>query len=285
MQNGYCVRTADRGLTLIKIRKPSISKRIAFLAFPLSVLHLVPTVVIAADSVGYGDRPGQLISGLPDGELRSTLQACAGNTAKQSLFSIAHRGAPLRYPEHTREGYLAAAENGAGIIECDVTFTRDQELVCRHSQCDLHTTTNILATPLAQKCSVPPNMSSKTPFSDVKCCASGLTVAEFKSLEGRVDSVNKKARTLAEYLSLEGTPYAQSAGSGTLLTHAESIELFKSLGVKMIPELKAPQVPMPFSFTNGTQWTQEQYAQALVCLLYTSPSPRDLSTSRMPSSA
>ena len=29
----------------------------------------------------------------------------------------------------------------------------------------------------------------------------------------------------------------------------------------------------------------ELYAQALTCLLYTSPSPRDLSTSRMPSSA
>ena len=25
-----------------------------------------------------------------------------------------------------------------------VTFTKDRELVCRHAQCDLHTTTNIL---------------------------------------------------------------------------------------------------------------------------------------------
>lgn len=25
-----------------------------------------------------------------------------------------------------------------------VTFTKDKELVCRHAQCDLHTTTNIL---------------------------------------------------------------------------------------------------------------------------------------------
>jgi len=33
-------------------------------------------------------------------------------------------------------------------------------------------------------------------------------------------------------------------------------------------------------------WTDEQIAEAAyVCLLYTSPSPRDLSTSRMPSSA
>jgi glycerophosphoryl diester phosphodiesterase len=27
---------------------------------------------------------------------------------------------------------------GAGIIECDVTFTKDRELVCRHDQRDLH---------------------------------------------------------------------------------------------------------------------------------------------------
>jgi len=45
---------------------------------------------------------------------------------------------------------------GAGIIECDVTFTADRELVCRHAQCDLHTTTNVLEIPeLAEKCSVP----------------------------------------------------------------------------------------------------------------------------------
>ena len=44
---------------------------------------------------------------------------------------------------------------GAGIQECDVTFTNDRQLVCRHDQCDLHTTTNILLTPLAAKCSQP----------------------------------------------------------------------------------------------------------------------------------
>lgn len=248
----------------MKIRIARISKRIVPLALTLTVVPLVPTIAMAADAVDVGDRPAQLIAGLPDGELRTTLQSCAANAAKRSEFSIAHRGAPLRYPEHTREGYIAAANSGAGIIECDVTFTSDQALVCRHSQCDLHSTTNILVTPLAQKCSVPPDMASGTPFSDVKCCASDLTVAEFKSLEGRFDSVNKKAKTLEAYLSLENTPHAQRVDSGTLLTHAESIELFQSLGVKMIPELKAAQVPMPFTFINGDQWTQEQYAQALV---------------------
>ena len=47
--------------------------------------------------------------------------------------------------------------------------------------------------------------------------------------------------------------------SGHLLTHRESIELFKQLGVKMTPELKAPSVTMPF---NG--FTQEAYAQKMI---------------------
>ena len=52
--------------------------------------------------------------------------------------------------------YRAAARMGAGILEQDVTFTQDEQLVCRHSQCDLHTTTNILAVPeLAAKCRQP----------------------------------------------------------------------------------------------------------------------------------
>ena len=36
---------------------------------------------------------------------------------------------------------------------------------------------------------------------------------------------------------------------------------------------------------DGGDFRQQQGAQVLTCLLYTSPSPRDLSTSRMPSSA
>src|SRR5690606_20792252 len=48
--------------------------------------------------------------------------------------------------------------------------------------------------------------------------------------------------------------------SGTLMTHAESIELFKRLGVGMTPELKEPVVPMPFE----GEFSQEDYAQKLI---------------------
>ncbi len=235
------------------------------LAIAVCLFNAFPIVTLAADTIDVGDRPAQLIAKLPDGELRATLGACAANSAERTDFSIGHRGAPFKYPEHTREGYIAAANSGAGIIECDVTFTKDRELVCRHSQCDLHSSTNILQTPLAQNCSVPPDMNSSTPFSDVKCCTSDLSVAEFKSLKGRFDKSNKKAKTLEDYLSLKNTSHADaSLTNGTLMTHAESIELFSSLGVKMIPELKVAEVPMPYKMADGSQWTQKQYAQALV---------------------
>ena len=47
--------------------------------------------------------------------------------------------------------------------------------------------------------------------------------------------------------------------SGHLMTHKESIALFKKLGVEMTPELKSPSVTMPF---NG--FTQAAYAQKMV---------------------
>lgn len=92
---------------------------------------------------------------MAEGPLKEKLTSCSGQTASQSAFSIGHRGAPLQFPEHTAESCLAAARMGAGIVECDVTFTKGLESVCRHEQNDLHTTTNILATPLADTCVKP----------------------------------------------------------------------------------------------------------------------------------
>ena len=93
-----------------------------------------------------GPRPFYLVDKMKDGPLKQQLSQCIGPFRKTD-FSIGHRGAALEFPEHTKESYVAAARMGAGIIECDVTFTKDRELVCRHSQCDLHTTTNILTVP------------------------------------------------------------------------------------------------------------------------------------------
>ncbi len=147
-----------------------------------------------------------------------------------------------------------------------MTFTRDKQLVCRHAQNDLHTTTNILETALAQKCTkgftpatFNPDGSQKTAAS-AECRTSDITLAEFKTLKGKMDALSPSATTVAEFL--DGTPNFRTdlyASRGTLMTHAESIQLFKTLGVKMTPELKFPTVQMPFD-----NFTQEQYAQKMI---------------------
>src|SRR5262245_2186371 len=210
-----------------------------------------------------GPRPFYLVDKMKDGPLKTQLAQCTGPFRKTD-FSIGHRGAALMFPEHSKESYEAAALMGAGIIECDVTFTKDRELVCRHSQCDLHTTTNILAVPaLAAKCSVPfspANPSAGTPAT-ATCCTSDITLAEFKSLCGKMDGFNPKATTVDEYM--RGTPDFRTdlyATCGTLVSHAESIELIRDLGAKFTPELKAPSVAMPFQ----GDYTQEEYAQQMI---------------------
>ena len=105
--------------------------------------------------VQLGPRPFFLVNEMEDGGLKRQLQKCTAGPFRKSDFSIGHRGAALQFPEHTRESYEAGARMGAGILECDVTFTKDKQLVCRHAQNDLHTTTNILVTPLASTCIKP----------------------------------------------------------------------------------------------------------------------------------
>src|SRR5688572_13189676 len=84
------------------------------------------------DAVQLGPRPYFLVNDMTDSQLKRQLQSCEGMTMKKTDFSIGHRGAALQFPEHTRESYEAGARMGAGILECDVTFTRDHQLVCRH---------------------------------------------------------------------------------------------------------------------------------------------------------
>ncbi len=222
-----------------------------------------------SQSVQLGPRPFFLVNDMTDSPLKQRLLACTNRESfKRTQFSIGHRGAALQFPEHTKESYEAAARMGAGIVECDVTFTKDKELVCRHAQNDLHTTTNILATPLAEKCIKPFTPATfdangnRLTAASAECRTSEVTLAEFKTLRGKMDASNANARTVAEYLGGTAnfrTDLYSGPSSGTLLTHKESIELFKQLGVKMTPELKSPSVAMPF---DG--FTQQAYAQKMI---------------------
>jgi len=77
-----------------------------------------------------------------------------------------------------------------------------------------------------------------------------------------MDASNPRAHTVEEYLGGTATfrtdLYAGPT-SGTLMTHAESIALFRKLGVQMTPELKTPVVPMPH---NG--FSQADFAQKMI---------------------
>lgn len=245
-----------------------IGSRSGLILSAMTLVSVLGTSAFAQESpessVQLGPRPFYLVEDMEEGALKTALQECAEGPFYTSDFSIGHRGAPLQFPEHTRESYEAAARMGAGILECDVTFTQDRELVCRHSQCDLHTTTNILAMPeLAEKCSVPfsPADPEEGTEATAECCTSDITLAEFKTLCGKMDAADPMATTVEEYLG--GTAAWRTdlySTCGTVITHAESIELFSDLGAKFTPELKSPSVEMPFE----GEYSQEDYAQQLI---------------------
>ncbi|KAG2421255.1 hypothetical protein HFD88_000871 [Aspergillus terreus] len=217
---------------------------------------------LAAKNIQVGPRPYYLVDDMDDGPLKRKLESCSEKPITYPpQFSISHRGGPLQFPEHSREGMLAAARMGAGIIECDVAFTADRELVCRHSQCDLHTTTNILTTDLAAKCTVPFQPAADGKPAQAKCCTSDITMVEFKTLCAKMDSSNASATTPEEYQY--GGPAWRTELYDTCATpmvHGEYIELIASLGLQFSPELKTPQVSMPFE----GNYTQAMYAQQLI---------------------
>ncbi|KIN72184.1 glycerophosphodiester phosphodiesterase family protein [Sulfitobacter guttiformis] len=231
----------------------------------LFALALLPAAALAdghTTSLGlsYGPRPAALVDKLPEGALKDKLMSCSTQVPTQTAFSIGHRGAPLMFPEHTVQSNVAAARMGAGVLECDVTFTKDHELVCRHAQNDLHTTTNILVSDLASTCVTPFASAQGETAATAECRTSELTLEEFNTLTPKMDSADTAALTAEAYQGGVAPWRTQLyTDKATLMTHAESIELFKSLGAKFTPELKSASVEMPH---DG--FSQADYAQKLV---------------------
>jgi glycerophosphoryl diester phosphodiesterase len=113
-----------------------MSRRLAaFITMVTMASLMVPAQAIADDndrhgrkksqSVQLGPRPYFLVDDMDEGPLKKSLQKCSEGPFEKTDFSIGHRGACLQFPEHTKESYEAAARMGAGILECDVTFTED----------------------------------------------------------------------------------------------------------------------------------------------------------------
>lgn len=216
--------------------------------------------------VSLGTRPYYIINNMTASPLKTKLQSCENKPNSITGFSIGHRGGgTLQFPEETVESTMAGARMGAGILECDVVFTKDRGLVCRHSLCDLHTTTNILLHPeLAKKCTIPFTPANATAPANALCCTSDITIAEYTTLCGKQDGFNASATNVKDYQ--HGTPVWRTElydTCGTVMTLDSYITLVDSLPGhrNFTPELKTPpsQVPMPF---NG--YTQEQYARDML---------------------
>lgn len=214
-------------------------------------------------NVQLGPRPEYLVNDMDEGWLKDHLSSCLDAEMRPTRFSIGHRGGGcLQFPEETIESIRAGTRMGAGIQECDVAFTSDLELVCRHDQCDLHTTTNIVATELGAKCTQPFTPASNGTAASAKCCTSDITLAEFRSLCGKMDGSNSSATTPEDYL--HGTPAWRTdlyATCGTVLSHQDFIRLVDPLGLDFTPELKTPPAAVPMPFDGW--FTQELFAQKL----------------------
>ena len=95
-----------------------------------------------------------------------------------------------------------------------------------------------------------------------KCCTSDITLAQFKTLKGKMDASNRSATTAEGYLGGTATWRTDLYTSrGTLMTHAEYIQLVGSLGGKFTPELKYPDNPDRVAPIFGSQ---ENYAQKMI---------------------
>jgi len=211
------------------------------------------------DNIQLGPRPFYLVEGMDEGKLKDRLMQCENGPFYRTDFAIGHRGAALQFPEHSDLSYQGGARQGAGIMECDVTFTKDGEFVCRHSECDLATTTNIVATPLNDKCTVPWTGPVDADHPAPQCCTSDLTLSEFKTLVAKMDASNRSAATPEGFMG--GTASWRTdlyTGRGQVLTFKESIAMNQELGVKHTPELKSASHQDRIDAIFGGQ---EQYAQ------------------------
>ncbi|MBA7493099.1 hypothetical protein ES702_03654 [subsurface metagenome] len=216
--------------------------------------------------ISYGPRPYYIVQNMTDGPLKDKLLSCENGAYSVTGWSIGHRGGgTLQIPEESAQSQEAGARMGAGILECDVAFTYDLQLVCRHSQCDLHTTTDILTRPeLAAKCTQPFTPANDTAPASALCCTSDITLDEYFTLCSKMDGSNSSAVTPEDYQS--GVPFFRTqlydtcATPLSLHTYIDLVDSFPGFR-NFTPELKTPPstVPMPF---HG--YTQEQFARDMI---------------------
>lgn len=229
---------------------------------------LVPQSTIDEYYISLGPRPFYIVNNMTDSPLKTKLLSCENGPFKITDFSIGHRGgATLQIPEESVENAMAGARFGAGILECDTSLTADKGLVCRHSLCDLATTTNILLNPtLAAKCAVPFTPANGTVDANAVCCTTDITTAEYLSLCAKMDGFNASATNVEDFQ--HGTPSWRTDlynTCGTVQTLESYIDLVNSFpGYRnFTPELKSfADDPVTAQYAKyPLNYTQEDYAR------------------------
>jgi len=140
--------------------------------------------------------------------------------------------------------------SGAGLIECDASVTRDGELVCRHSTCDLATTTDIVAQhpAMLSRCSrpwraaTPATAAAPATPAEVECCTYDFSLSELAVLCATMDSLVDRNATRREGYLL-GPPAFRSAYLARARCHplvplARFLERAREWRVGVVPELK-----------------------------------------------
>lgn len=263
----------------------SISLGLAAVGFIVEVAHAAPAPHFPRSStpghtsiepptpvddyyISLGPRPYYLVNNMTDGPLKEKLLSCANGPFQITDFTIGHRGgATLQIPEESVENAQAGARMGAGILECDTSLTADKGLVCRHSLCDLATTTNILLYPeLAAKCAKPFTPANGTTPASAICCTTDITVAEYLTLCSKMDGYNASATTVEDFQ--RGAPsfrtelYDTCGQVQTLESYLDLINSFPGYR-NFTPELKSgADDPVTAQYAKfPANYTQEDYAR------------------------
>jgi glycerophosphoryl diester phosphodiesterase len=210
------------------------------------------------ESVQLGPRPFFLVNGMQDGRLKDRLMQCQNGPFYRTDFSIGHRGAGLQFPSTRRvvRGRGAVARHRRvrrhvhqdGQLVCgtpSATCTR-RPISCHAAERPVH---SIVDRP-------------GRPEPGAEMLRQRRDTPEFKSLKGKMDAsipVRRLPRAISGRTATWRTDLYTSRG--TLLTHAESIQLIKSLGGKFTPELKYPDNPDRVIAIFGSQ---QNYAQKMI---------------------
>lgn len=145
-------------------------------------------------------------------DLRHFAEVREARLARGAPFVIAHRGSSAGAPENTLHSFALAIEQGAHLIETDLWFSRDRELILLHDRNlkrttgrDAHvtdlSTAEVVSTPVDMPERDAPEPQFVPPLASLLELASTADVALLLELKDPRFSIPSWARTLVQVLA------------------------------------------------------------------------------------